>query len=52
MPLTGLWMAARIPAGRGKGAGLAVLPAAGRGRRRGAGDAHPVDEIIYPHEPA
>src|SRR5690349_8970419 len=29
MPLTGLWMGSRILGGRGKGPGLAVLPAAG-----------------------
>ena len=37
MPLIGLWMASRILGARGKGQGLAVLPAAGQGRRRGAG---------------
>jgi hypothetical protein len=38
MPLIGLWMASRIVGGRGKGqGGLAVLPAAGQGRRRGVG---------------
>jgi hypothetical protein len=37
MPLIGLWMASRIVGGRGKGQGLAVLPAASQGRRRSVG---------------